>query len=478
VKRLILFHACGLLLAIGCGWLTWCSFWINPYAIRHEVYLFLFVMFIMSAVYAVAAYVIAKQLFSIPLKIIVFWAVVFRILLLPSLPILETDWNRYLWDGFVSSQGINPFQYSPALFLNPQSIQALPDDERSEVQTLLNQVRYDKTRLAILHNVNNAEVNTIYPPMVQWLFMVTALIHPFSIIAWRFVILLFDGLLIFCIAQLLKYMGMNPSMVIFYAWSPLVLKEYINTAHFDGIALSLLFCAIWLNCCQRHVGAAVVWAAAVLVKFFPVAAVLFWMPLKQWKLWVVFFIALIAISYPFYGGETNFVGYAHFVQRWESNSSLVALMEWGYGALGVPAWNEGIVLTNRYGVPLTFDAFFLAKCTGVFFVGVMYVYCWRKHWNDPPLHPKKILFITFILVGGILICSPVANPWYIAWVTPFLCFYPSVAWFYLTTTCCMYYTFFIGNQMGYPPYIRELEYVPFFVLLLIPRIPKDLYTKK
>lgn len=469
MNRLVLFHFCGLLLAIGCGWLTWCSFWINPYAIQHEVYLFLFVILFMSFAYTVAAYGIVRDVFTIPLSVILFWAIAFRILLLPSHPILETDWNRYLWDGYVSSQGLNPYQYPPALFLNPKDIAALPEDEQSKIHAFMYDVNNDERAFGILQNVNNAGVNTIYPPMVQWLFMATASIQPFSIIAWRCVILFFDGLLIYCLVQLLKHFEMNPSMVIFYAWSPLVLKEYINTTHFDGIALSLFFLALWLSCKTHFFGSAIIWASAVLTKFFPVVAVFFWLPVKQWKVWVAFWIALVAISLPFYGGDSNFVGYAHFVQRWESNSSLVALMEWGYEKLGIPAWNEGTVLTQFKGVPLTFDAFFLAKCTGVMIVALLFFLCLRNHYNHDP---KQKLFAVFILFGGILLCSPVANPWYIAWITPFLCFFPSIAWFYLSVICFLYYTFFIGNQFGYSAYSREIEYVPFYLFLLLPSFQK------
>lgn len=469
MKRLILFHVCGLLHAIGCGWLTWCSFWINPFAIQHEVYLFLLVIFFMAVAYTTAAYGIARDVFTIPLSLILFWAVVFRVLLLPSQPILETDWNRYLWDGYVSSQGMNPYQYPPALFLDTQSIKELPDEERTRVYALMDDVRSDEHAYGILQNVNNAEVNTIYPPMVQWLFLVTASIQPFSIVAWRCVILFFDGLLIYSLVHLLKHFELNPSMVIFYAWSPLVLKEYINTTHFDGIALSLFFLAVWLSYQTRFFGSAIIWACAVLTKFFPVVAVIFWLPVKQWKIWATFCITLMIFSLPFYGGESNFVGYAHFVQRWESNSSLVSFMEWGYGKLGVPAWNEGTVLAEFNGVPLTFDAFFLAKCTGVMIVALLFFLCL---WNYSNRDPKQKLFAGFVLCGGILLCSPVANPWYIAWITPFLCFIPSIAWFYLSVLCFIYYTFFIGNQIGYSSYDREIEYIPFYLILLLPSFLK------
>ncbi|MCP5063626.1 MAG: hypothetical protein GY936_14360 [Ignavibacteriae bacterium] len=33
-----------------------------------------------------------------------------RILLVPTVPILEDDFNRYLWDGAVTANGFNPYK--------------------------------------------------------------------------------------------------------------------------------------------------------------------------------------------------------------------------------------------------------------------------------------------------------------------------------------------------------------------------------
>ena len=36
-----------------------------------------------------------------------------RIALIFSIPILSDDYFRFLWDGFLSNQGINPFEFKP-----------------------------------------------------------------------------------------------------------------------------------------------------------------------------------------------------------------------------------------------------------------------------------------------------------------------------------------------------------------------------
>ncbi len=447
--------------------MTWCSYWIDPTAVAYEVYLLLTVLGIMAVAYAVAAYGIRNQWISRHTRWVILWAILFRIVLFPSNPILETDWNRYLWDGFVTSQGMNPYQYPPSLFLDSNETKNLPVDEREEVYEVLDKVRYDEQRFYILNDINNATVNTIYPPFTQMLFMAASLTQPFSLMVWRGVILIFDGLLIYSIIKLLCLWNKNPALVIFYAWSPLVLKEYINTTHFDGIALSLFFLGVLMWGKKQSFLSAIIWPASVLTKYFTFPLLFFWIKLPQWKVWGVFVTACILISAPFVQWrEESYAGYAHFTQRWESNSSLVSAMEWGYESIGIPAWNQGSVMAEWAGVPFTFDAFFMAKLSGVLIVGCVFLFLLLQIHRKPETDDQTKLKYAFFLIGTILLCSPVANPWYIAWVTPFLCFFPCVSWFYLSLACFVYYLFFTGEQFVYPPWVRQFEYVPFFLILL------------
>ena len=47
------------------------------------------------------------------LGLIIAVGLVSRIILIPSQPVLENDYYRYLWDGAVTAHGYNPYVYSP-----------------------------------------------------------------------------------------------------------------------------------------------------------------------------------------------------------------------------------------------------------------------------------------------------------------------------------------------------------------------------
>src|SRR5262245_20761542 len=63
------------------------------------------------------------------LRVIVGFAVAFRLLLLPSWPIQEIDFYRYLWDGRVTLAGCNPYHYSPDQIEDAAKVPALSPSE-------------------------------------------------------------------------------------------------------------------------------------------------------------------------------------------------------------------------------------------------------------------------------------------------------------------------------------------------------------
>ena len=46
----------------------------------------------------------------------------FRVMLLFSVPNLSQDFYRFFWDGQLSLNGINPYQFTPIILITPQSI--------------------------------------------------------------------------------------------------------------------------------------------------------------------------------------------------------------------------------------------------------------------------------------------------------------------------------------------------------------------
>ncbi len=463
-----LFHACGAFLFLGSCALSIGSLYLDPTAAASEVYSVIILLFAMAGVYLYAGLNVTKEHWNISLRSILFWAFACRIVFLPSLPIYETDYNRYLWDGFLVTQRINPYKYPPAIFTlsdNERKVFLNQEDIR-EVNNILDGIHNHEKALQTLADINNAELSTIYPPFVQILFALSSLLSPFSLMVWRFFILFFDCILILCIILLLQYFQKKPTHVIFYAWSPLILKEYINTTHFDIVALALLFMAILFGITSKKNPSTISWACGTLTKGFPLFCLPFWLQKLSWKHILFFTVILLFLTFPFLTFENrSLTGFAAFTYRWESNSSLVVFLEWIYQSMGIPKWGTGPVFFQLADVHYTLDAFLTAKITAaiLFLSGLIFMYIRLKKSQEQS--DEQRFQYTYMLLGLLLICSPVCNPWYIAWMVPFLCFYWSTAWLYLSVSCLLYYAFFTIEPWGYPGWIRPIEYLPFYVLL-------------
>src|SRR5204863_8919008 len=165
-------------------------------------------------------------------------AVLFRVVLLFSAPIQEDDFYRYLWDGTMVAHGLNPYSVAPRTVL-----EAGGSEELRRYATL----PADDARFAlILSRVNHPEVPTIYPPLAQALFGLTALLAPGSLLALRLAFLGFDLGICGLALAVLKHLGINPVWVLIYAWSPLVIKESVNSAHYDAVPTLFLVLALLL----------------------------------------------------------------------------------------------------------------------------------------------------------------------------------------------------------------------------------------
>jgi len=182
------------------------------------------------------------------LRLIVWAAVVFRVVMLFSVPIQEIDIYRYLWDGTVSTAGVSPFRYSPQQ-VREANILTTSD---GALQTLI-ELRDGQPALAeILHHVHFGELPTIYPPISQLVFATATAITPasssvltrvFIMKAW---LIAFDLATLGLVIALLKLCHKPVGLCLIYAWCPLLLKEVANSGHLDAIAVFFTTLAVYL----------------------------------------------------------------------------------------------------------------------------------------------------------------------------------------------------------------------------------------
>ncbi len=163
---------------LGCIDLTVFS-WNLPETVKQQVEDYLFHLrfgFVPSGIlilylpYFFSVWIVLKN--KIDFRWVLGVGILLRLVLLPSLPILETDLFRYLWDGHMVNSGHNPYRYSPLEIENGLDPPPLASEIPEDLKTIVDENRDNHLHREILANINNKKVPTLYFPMAQYLFAV------------------------------------------------------------------------------------------------------------------------------------------------------------------------------------------------------------------------------------------------------------------------------------------------------------------
>lgn len=183
--------------------------------------------------------------------VIVVVAIVARLILIFSNPILEVDYYRYLWDGIAANNGVSPYKYSPDAVLRS-------DADELELKLLQAAIQRNPSTKTIVSRVHFEQYTTLYPPVSQWVFRTTTALIPdqasvdIHVIGIKFVLVMFDLGVVAVLAWLIFIFKKHPAWLMAYAWNPLVLKEIANGGHLDSIAIFFMTSGIavflWMAC--------------------------------------------------------------------------------------------------------------------------------------------------------------------------------------------------------------------------------------
>jgi ubiquinone/menaquinone biosynthesis C-methylase UbiE len=336
------------------------------------------------------------------LAVIVLAALAARVAFVSQAPTVSDDIFRYVWDGRIQAQGINPYRYPPA----DPALAAYRDDE-------------------IYAHVNRKAVPTIYPPVAQGIFRALYAVYPDSVAWTRLALAGFDLVTMLVIAGLLARLGQRPERVILYAWHPLLILELGHSGHLDVAAITFLMLALWTRLGNRPVLTGVLLACAALTKFYAVVALpaLLWPGV--WRSWREHLrlglagIATAALAYlPFLGVGRGIFGYLGGYVREEGIASgdrfyllRQARRMAGEWPIAPPRWiAEGLVSAAQGYQVLVVGA-----------LGVLGLWCWlwpRRSDREIAGRALALFLVLFALT------SP-SYPWYTLFA---LTFVPFVGW--------------------------------------------------
>ncbi len=351
-----------------------------------------------------------------------------RLILFASEPMLEDDYQRYLWDGAVTAQGLNPYRVN---------LQAVDADQAGDQLTQLKQQSG-----VVFERINYKHLTTIYPPVTQGAFALAHILRPWSLNAWRTVVLAVDLVVLGVLLLLLKNSGRSLLWIALYWWNPLVLKEIFNSSHMDGLLVAFIALAILAAVTQRHVWSTIALACAFGAKFWPAVLLpVFWRPLVgHWKkltLCIATFVALASLwLIPILSARLDAnAGLVAYTASWQLNSPLFTSLE-------TLIW---FVLKN---MGLSENAWVIADRTAKVIVAVivsMTAFALsRTRFRTTEDLVARVMLITATLV----FFTPAAYPWYTVWFLPFLVIRPHWGLLALTPAMGLYYLRFYFNARG------------------------------
>ena len=396
--------------------------WVLPTAIH--VYVSLFVL--LSVLYLISVFLILKNKSAIGrskglLSIILFFAVAFRLCLIPMDPVvLSKDVYRFIWDGRVQQHGINPYRYAPA----DEALKDLRDEQ-------------------IYPNLNRKTYPTVYPAGAQIFFRMAYALVGDSIHGFKGIMVFFDILTLLALTALLGVYGFEAIRLIVYAWNPLVIWEIAYSGHLEGITVFFMVTAFLLYALHRKLPAVVILTLSSAIKLYPallLAAIVNRGARVKSMLVFGFTFGLLYLPYMAAGRKLSGFLPIYLKSPYESFN------------MGLKSFILGLFPGLNY--------YFLSQLFIVALAAAGLLIFFKTKKN------AQILRCAFILTGLLMILMPASlHPWYVILIVPFLAFYPSPAWLLFTGTVTLSYLKYVTAQGIMPTWVLLAEYLPLFILL-------------
>ena len=190
------------------------------------------------------------------LKYLTVSAFLLRAVFLLAIPNLSQDFYRFIWDGRMLLEGLNPYLYTPESFINSNDFPVAQAQELYDGMGELNGSHF-----------------TNYPPIKQLCFSIAALFAGHSIlgsvVVLRLLIIAADFGTLFFGKKLLEKLNLPVRNIFWYVLNPFIIIELTGNLHFEGIMVFFLIWSLYLLHQKKWVWAAVVFALSISVKLVP-----------------------------------------------------------------------------------------------------------------------------------------------------------------------------------------------------------------
>lgn len=303
-----------------------------------------------------------------------------RIGLFLTLPILSDDVFRFLWDGILLKNGINPFDELPSYYLDKNI-------------TGLNLDRFN--------SLNSQDHFTVYPPINQVIFWLAVNIswdwlNQTNVI--RIFLLAADIGAFIYLRKLLLLKKKPLQLSMLYFLNPLLILEGVGNLHFEGMVIFFLVVGLYYFEKRQTPFSAIHFGLAIGTKLLPLIFLpyFFFNEVRKRKVTFTFIAGLVSIisllplySASFIAGMKDSLGL--YFQQFEFNGSIYYVIR-----------EIGFAITGYNEIAIIGPALSIASVVTILSISIFGI---RKKW---PVE-KVLLFV----LSAHLLLSMTIHPWYI-----------------------------------------------------------------
>lgn len=321
-------------------------------------------------------------------------AFIFRFIFLFSIPNLSQDFYRFIWDGRMILEGLNPYLYTPQSFILKGIFPI------QQAQELYNGM-----------GILNASHYTNYPPLNQLCFVIAELFAGNSILGsvlvMRLIIIAADFGTLYFGKKLLEKLNIPIHHIFWYILNPFIIIELTGNLHFESVMIFFLIWGLYLFEIGRWKTAAVIVACSISVKLIPLIFLPLFFKKLGWKKSIVFYTIIGLTTILFFtplissGVLSNYTQtVALWFQEFEFNASLYYIArEIGYLFRG---YNEIHVIGKIIPVLVVLFVLFMAflkknKTTIELITSMLFVLSFY-YFTSTTVHPWYIATLLFLSI--------------------------------------------------------------------------------
>lgn len=186
---------------------------------------------------------------------IILITITFRAILLFSVPNLSDDYFRFIWDGKLIAEGINPYLYTPTEIINSNILSDL-----SSYRSLYTQL-------------NSPNYYSVYPPVMQAIFWIATKLSLGNFNAAIVIMKAFQFLAeigtIIAATRLLKKWPFENKNILLYAANPLIIIELCGNLHFEGVMIVFLVLSLLQLTNKKFILSALFLSLSISTKLIP-----------------------------------------------------------------------------------------------------------------------------------------------------------------------------------------------------------------